>query len=206
MTGRDAVALRGPDGHDLSTFPTTSFAAGVGLYRAHRTALGAWYFSAGGAGRFDLDPPRGTCYLATDTETAVRETLGSTLHTLGGADVDFAAQRSVSRLRLPTACLLADLCDRHAADFGITREIHTITPYTVTRAWAEAFDAVSDGLLYQSRFTTVAQANALAVFDDAGPKSWPADTTPIPFLTAARAAGITILPPPRRVTIVPPPT
>ncbi|MGK2321149.1 RES family NAD+ phosphorylase [Gordonia rhizosphera] len=205
MSRRDSVALRVPDGRDLSGFPITVAGKDTDLYRAHRNGRGAWYFSASGAGRFDLEDPRGTCYLAIDLETAVREALGATLHALGAVDADFAVERSVSRLRLPRDRVLADLCHRRAVDFGVTREIHALTPYMIPRAWAGALDAMCDGLRYQSRFSTVPTANALAVFDDAGSKSWPADNAPTSFTVAARDAGIAVLHAPNRVTIVPPP-
>lgn len=206
MSGRDKVALRTPDGRDLSSFPTVTVPAHAQLYRGHRATRGAWYFSAGTAGRFDLDAPRGTCYLATDPETAVREVVGAVLHSLGGVDAEFAAQRAISRLHLPAARNVANLCDKRAADFGVTREIHTLTPYDTTRAWARALDTITDGVQYESRFTTAPPANALALFDTAGPKKWRDDTTPLPFTVAARDAGITILRPPHRVTIIEPPT
>ncbi|SKY45329.1 hypothetical protein RND64_19880 [Gordonia sp. w5E2] len=76
MSSRESVALREPGGRDLSSFPTVSIPTSAQLYRGHRTANGAWFFSNGGAGRFDLDAPRGTCYLGVDPDTAVREVLG----------------------------------------------------------------------------------------------------------------------------------
>lgn len=205
MSSRESVALREPGGRDLSSFPTVSIPASTQLYRGHRTANGAWFFSNEGAGRFDLDAPRGTCYLGVDPDTAVREVLGPTLHNLGGVDEEFAAQRVISQLHLPDTRTVANLCDKRAADYAVTREIHTITPYDKTRAWARALDAIADGVQYESRFTTAAHANAVAIFDAAGPKSWPADAKPIPFSAAARDVGIAVLPPPRKVTIVQPP-
>ena len=76
MSSRESVALREPGGRDLSSFPTVSIPTSAQLYRGHRTANGAWFFSNGGAGRYDHDAPRGTGYLGVDPDTAVREVLG----------------------------------------------------------------------------------------------------------------------------------
>ena len=46
------------------------------LYRIHSATLGVAWFSSSGKGRFDLEIPRGTCYLATDRPPAVLEVLG----------------------------------------------------------------------------------------------------------------------------------
>lgn len=48
------------------------------LYRAHHRGFGAWWFASDRQGRFNLDSPCGTCYLAIDEETALRERLGPT--------------------------------------------------------------------------------------------------------------------------------
>ncbi|ABG99767.1 hypothetical protein RHA1_ro08723 (plasmid) [Rhodococcus jostii RHA1] len=44
--------------------------------RGHRVSNGPWWFSSSGGGRFDLSAPRGTCYVAFDEATAIRETVG----------------------------------------------------------------------------------------------------------------------------------
>ena len=202
---RDQVALQPPGARALAGFPLVTIAPDTEVFRGHRRTLGPWFFSGSGAGRFDLDGGRGTCYLAVDAATAVREVLGAALHQLGFVSTAFAAERVISRLRLPTAREVADLCDGRAAEYGVTREIHTLTPYDTTRAWATALDAIAGGVRYASRFTTGPAANALAVFDTAGPASWPPDSAPVPFAMAARHAGLTVAGPPRTVTIVQPP-
>lgn len=202
---RDQVALQPPGARTLAGFPLVSITPDTEVFRGHRRPLGPWFFSGSGAGRFDLDDGRGTCYLAVDAATAVREVLGPTLHQLGFVPAAFAADRAVSRLQLPTAREVADLCDGRAAEYGVTREIHTLTPDETTRAWATALDAIAGGVRYASRFTTTPAANALAVFDTAGPASWPPDPAPVPFAVAARDAGITVAGAPRTVTILRPP-
>ncbi|HEY3140297.1 MAG TPA: hypothetical protein VGJ86_04170, partial [Acidimicrobiales bacterium] len=43
------------------------------LVRVCRRGRDTWWFSSDGSGRFDLAPPHGTCYLATDPIGALRE-------------------------------------------------------------------------------------------------------------------------------------
>jgi hypothetical protein len=205
---RDTPALPALGRRDLAGFPAFRLAATRALHRAHRAAAGPWWFSSSGGGRFDLDAPRGTCYLAFDACTAVRETAGETLVRLGWVSADFARERVVSRLTVPKGRSLADICHEAAAGFGVTREIATLTPYALTRQWAQALaDAPGSfgGLRYQSRFTTAARATAVALFDAAGQAPWPADPHPEGFAAAARACGIRVAPPVRTVRIVPPP-
>lgn len=49
---------------DLTGFPAA--AAPKRLVRVCRAENGTWWFSSDGSGRFDLDPPEGTCYFAAD--------------------------------------------------------------------------------------------------------------------------------------------
>lgn len=64
-----ALTLGAPG--DLSGFPAVPPPAR--LVRVCRAARATWWFSADGSGRFDLNPPEGTCYLATDAYAAIRE-------------------------------------------------------------------------------------------------------------------------------------
>lgn len=115
-----------------------------------------------------------------------------------------ANERVISRLHLPEDRQAANLCAETAANFGVTREIHTHVPYDIPQAWARALDDVADGILYQSRFTTAATVNALAIFDTAGPADWPADPAPTPLAILAGEAGMTVAETPHTVTIVSP--
>ncbi|MFZ2527676.1 MAG: hypothetical protein WAX14_08495 [Rhodococcus sp. (in: high G+C Gram-positive bacteria)] len=67
-----------------------------------------------------MTPPRGTCYLAFDERTAIRETVGEALATTGVISADFAADRQLSILALPHDHPVADTCAEQAADFGLT--------------------------------------------------------------------------------------
>ncbi|CAM3107998.1 RES family NAD+ phosphorylase [Prescottella defluvii] len=203
---REVVALGVPGSRALTGFPIWSLTTRRRLLRGHRTANGAWWFASSGRGRFDLDDPDGTCYVAFDERTAIRETVGEVLAAVGIVTHEFAAERSLSTLRVPARRQLADTCAETAADFGLTRELCTVTPYDVPRQWATALAAQSDGIRYQSRFTTGPSANAAALFGPAGARTdWPADDDPEPFATAARRCGFTVGSVPRTVRIVEPP-
>ena len=202
---RDDIALRTPGPRPLTGFPDWRLTGRKQVARGHRTAHGPWWFSSSGGGRFDLPAPRGTCYVAFDVRTAIRETVGEALATLGVISNAFAAERSLSTLRVPGIHVLADTCAESAAEFGLTRELCSMTPYDVPHAWAVAFDAEFDGIRYQTRFTTGATANAAAVFGPAGEAPWPVDPRPEPFAVAAKRCGIVVQPLPRSVRIVDPP-
>jgi len=200
---RERIALAEPGARPLDGFPDWPLTARRRLLRGHKTANGPWWFASTGGGRFDLDAPRGTCYVAFDDRTAIRETVGEVLTSGGVITAEFAAERSMSTLRVPTRRRLADTCAESAADFGLTRELCTLTPYELPRRWAAALADPFDGLRYQTRFTTGSGANAAALFGDAGARDdWPVDATPEPFGVAARRCGFTVGAVPRTVRII----
>lgn len=59
------------DPGDLRGFPATSPPSR--LVRVCRAGSSTCWYSSDGSGRFDLRPPEGTCYLATDAYAAIRE-------------------------------------------------------------------------------------------------------------------------------------
>ena len=205
MSDRDTLAL-GPPTRPLHEFPGCDLTSEQTLYRGHRTGNGPWWFSSDGSGRFDLTPPRGTCYLAYDELTAIRETVGAPLASTGVISDVFAAERQISTLAVPHDHRLADTCVDTAADFGLTRELVTMTPYAVPQEWAAGFAATFAGLRYQSRFTTGTIPNAAGLFGEAGEADWPTDPKPEPLAAAARRCGLRVVGPPRSVRIVAPPT
>ncbi|SFA45007.1 RES domain-containing protein [Rhodococcoides kroppenstedtii] len=205
MTGRDQVALA-PPSRPLDGFPSCELTAAQVLHRGHRVSNGPWWFSSSGGGRFDLTPPRGTCYLAYDEVTAIRETVGAPLAASGVISAEFAAERQLSALAVPHGHHLADTSSAEAANYGITRELVSMTPYAVPQEWASTFDATFDGLQYQTRFTTGPTPNAVALFSGAGESPWPVDLDPEPLTTAARRHGIAVASAPRSVRVVLPPT
>lgn len=66
------AGLSDPSG-SLTGFPTVSFGASRVFYRAVTRGRTPWWFGSDGSQRFDLSHPRGTCYVATDVATAIRE-------------------------------------------------------------------------------------------------------------------------------------
>lgn len=203
---REVIALGPPDNRYLAGFPTWSLTTRRQLWRGHRAGNGPWWFASSGRGRFDLGEPRGTCYVAFDERTAIRETVGEVLAGSGVISHDFADERVLSRLRIPARRTLADTCAEEAATYGLTRELCTVTPYDIPQQWASALAGSCDGLRYQSRFTTGTTANAAALFDAAGVREdWAVDDAPEPFAAAARRYGFTVGSVPRTVRIVQPP-
>lgn len=202
--GRRRLGLRKPP-VDITGFPVHLLRKGKVLFRAHRTGLGPWWFASDEGGRFNLDPPAGTCYLAEDEETALRERLGPDITAGGIVSLNWADETVVSRLSVQRGGRLAHTCHDDGPRFGLTREIATYTgaKYNLTRRWAQKFhEAGLRGVLYESRFTTVAQPNAYAVFDDAGPNnSWPADPRPLSGREACNRAGLKVVSPPSRGSV-----
>jgi hypothetical protein len=132
--------------------------------------FGPWWFSSDGAGRFDLAPPRGTCYLADDEMGALLEVLGP----VAVVSADWAKRFSVWQLGLPDQCSAADTTVRAARGFGVTAELATVTPYDLPQRWAAAFAAAGyQGVRYRVRHDP-GGSRALALFGAAGErKRWP---------------------------------
>ena len=205
---RRSVALQGPP-LVLLGFPRWRLRPSRHLYRAHTSGYAPWWFASDRGGRFNLPAPHGTCYLATDARTALRERFGHALVAQGVVSENAAATTVVSRLRVPSGHWLADTCSEKAEDFGQTREIGTIDQYDIPRQWAIAFHVDGyGGIRYQTRFTTSPAPNAVALFADAGEQPWPLDPAPTDGHTACRDAGLTIArrPTRRRLRIVTPPS
>ncbi|WP_448073902.1 RES family NAD+ phosphorylase [Georgenia yuyongxinii] len=197
-----------PEPTDITGFPRRTVPAGETVYRSHgeRNADGTprspWWFASAPAdpdngGRFDLPTPNGTCYVAFDPTTALRERFGEELMELGvlsGEDVDATA---VSRLTLQDDVAAADTGDERAANW-ITRELIAIDGYALTQRWAAAFARDGhEGVLYESRFTTVTETPPPAPFGPAGGRDWPVDGTEDVRAVLGKA-GIKVANPPRR--------
>ncbi|MGO8767649.1 MAG: RES family NAD+ phosphorylase [Mycobacterium sp.] len=179
------------------------------LYRAHTVNKSPWWFSSDLSGRFDLIQPNGTCYLATDMATALRERFGHDLVRQGVVTFEAAARTQVSELRVPVPRWLAHTCARNAVEFGMTREIGTCPAYDIPQAWASAFFGTGKhaGIRYQTRFTTGSAPNAVALFDEARQRSWSTDPHALGGVQACAQAGIKVAHPPtrRQVWLVQPP-
>jgi hypothetical protein len=208
MTARERTAL-GPPPASLAGFPAYSVGVETDLFRAHASDLGPWWFGNDGSGRFDVATPRGTCYLALDPLSALRERLGPVLGGSQAVPESLLEESVVSRLRLPVGRAVADAQDRGAAAFGVTREIESTVPYAVPQAWARAFDEAGfGGVRYGPRFTP-GDSSALALFGTEGSADWPVDPDPVPAqqvpggpasLPTPRRADLTVVRPPRTRT------
>ena len=204
MTSRERTAL-GPPPASLAGFPAYLVDTETDLFRAHGVDLGPWWFGNDGSGRFDLSPPRGTCYVALDPLSALRERLGPVLGGSQAVPESLLEASVVSRLRLTAPREVADVQDGRAAPFGVTRELESMVPYAVPHAWARAFDqAGSGGVKYGPRFTP-GDTSAVALFHAEGAADWPVDPDPVPAQQVSGAP--TPLPTPRRadLTVVRPP-
>lgn len=208
MTSRQRQAQGLPPA-TLEQFPAQEVGDGTDLFRAHLAELGPWWFGSDGGGRFDLPAPAGTCYVALDAESAVRERLGPVLGGRSALPDSALTDVVVSRLRLPQARRVANLQARAAARFGVTRELETMVPYAVPQAWARAFAAAGlEGVRYGPRFTP-GDCSAVALFGPAGQADWDRDAAPVPATQACpelvtwqapRRADLTVVRPPRTRT------
>lgn len=143
------------------------------MYRAVRRGQGPWWFSSDGSGRFDLEAPEGTCYLATSAVAALLEVLGPELAAARAVGADLLAEREVRELRLPRRVRLADTTSRRAVAFGVTAELTTIVPYDLPRAWARALAALGfDGMRSSVRHDPESRPEGVALFGPAGERRW----------------------------------
>lgn len=205
MTARERTAL-GPPPASLAGFPAYLVDTDADLFRAHGRELGPWWFGSDGSGRFDLPSPRGTCYVALDPLSALRERLGPVLGGSSAVPESLLEASVVSRLRLPQPREVADAQDRGAAAFGVTRELESTVPYAVPQAWARAFDGAGlGGVRYGPRFTP-GRSSAVALFGAEGAADWPRDPDPVPAqqvpgaprsLSTPRRDDLTVVRPPR---------
>ncbi len=192
MTDRQRTALRPPP-PAIGAFPKWRLTPSRVLLRAHTAGLSPWWFSSDLSGRFDLAPPHGTCYLATDVDTALRERFGHALVDQGVVTFDAATRTRISRLHPPQGRWLANVCHAGAAHFGVTRELGTCADYRLPQAWAAGFrDSGLSGVRYQTRFTTGPRPNAVALFGAAGQQDWAVDDAAVTGVQACQQAGIQV--------------
>jgi hypothetical protein len=112
------VSPLGPPPGDLAGFPARDVPAGYPLFRIHRRGRAPWCFSHDRSGRFDLSPPRGTCYLAEEPLGAFVEVFRTT------ALVSEVRARRLSVLRLDRPLVLANCTSRRVRAFDVTAAIH----------------------------------------------------------------------------------
>lgn len=208
MTPRRDVTTQGPPApaQDLTAFPDKKLEVGRRWFRQH--CLPPWYFDSGPKGRFNLDAPRGTCYLASSEEAAAREHIGPEMLRAGVVPAQLLHGRFVSELLLPHSIRVAHLQDRRGLAFGVAgNELCHMSPYDVPRAWARAFDAAGfDGIWHTLRYSTTSP-RGLSLFGSAGPAPYPEDPHPRSLRAVVESMHVTVLdtPPSSALTIVPPP-
>lgn len=188
-----------PLGHppaDLSGFPRHQLRTSHVLYEIHPFGRSAWWFSSDGSGRFDVQRPRGTCYLAEDPLGSFVEVLRD-VGTVDQADV---VARRLSSLSVPMNMVLADCTSARARSFGVTAAIHSTEDYAKTHRWARAFATAGfAGIRYLVSHDPSQRLVGVALFGDAGERAWLHEETPIPpdlILAARDRFGIIVLPAP----------
>ena len=160
------------------------------LVRACRRANTTWWFSSDGSGRFDLEPPEGTCYFATDAFAALREASRG-----GPVTPEWARHRELRTVAPPDPeARLAATTRARAAGFGVTTELVTIIPYGLPRRWATAFRRSGfDGIRHQTRHDPRARPSGVSLFGAAGDPGWPSGARQEVTRKALRLAGVAVL-------------
>lgn len=176
---------------DLRGFPSTSPPSE--LVRVCRATSGTWWFSSDGSGRFDLQAPEGTCYLATDAYAAIREATR-----LGPVSSDWVTGREVRRAAPPDPhARLAATTRKAAGKHGTTTELVTLVPYDLPRRWAAAFRAHGfEGIRHQLRHDHRARPSGVSLFGTAGASTLDDGTRTSLTTDAVEAAGVPVHPPP----------
>ncbi|HVA43299.1 MAG TPA: RES domain-containing protein [Acidimicrobiales bacterium] len=170
------------------------------LVRVCRRGMLPWWFSSDGSGRFDLEAPNGTCYLATDAFGAVREASRA-----GPVTPAWVAQRDIHSLAPPDLqARLAAATRAGAGAYGLTKELVTILPYDQSRRWAAAFHRQGfAGIRHELRHDPRARPSGVALFGPAGGASWPGNARALTEGDVV-SAGVPVLPvpPSAAVTII----
>lgn len=204
---REVVAQRPPaDDALLEDFPAEALSPARVLARAHSTGNDAGYYSSSLGGRFDLPAPRGTLYAADDIAGALRERLGIVIRQ-GRVSSSDAHGTRVTKFTTRGGQFAA-VSVPEAANFEVTSELTSMTPYVVPQAWASAIErAAFDGIRYSPRFTP-GPPTAWAIFGKSGAGSCGTQVEILDGVSACAEAGLQVLPnPPKRtdITVLAPP-
>lgn len=180
---------------DLTGFPASR--SPERLHRVCRMDNSTWWFSSDMSGRFDLRPPEGTCYFATDAYGAIREA-----SRLGPVTPVWVSARELCVVSGPARARLAATTRQAAGRFGITNELVTMVPYALPQQWAAAFRAHGfDGIRHMLRHDPRARPTGVALFGRAGAgrRSNGARKTLMP--RAVEVAGVRVIPPPHSAVL-----
>ncbi len=172
-SARERISLEAPP-TDVATLAIGPSIGGTeSLVRCTRSVFDSpWYFSADGSGRFDLEDPEGTCYLASDIVGALRETLGPDYMRGNLVAESFFINRTLWEL-LPRSTGLTDhianLLDDGWNFIGLTNEIFDISSYILPRAWADCFRRAGwEGIRVRLRHLLSSERYGVALFGPAG--------------------------------------
>jgi RES domain-containing protein len=184
---------------ELGRFPRRTLRGDRTIYRLHRSASGAWWFSSDGTGRFDpVGTDRGACYLAEQPLGAWIEVFRKRM-LLSEAEI---AERSLFTVVIGRDLRLADLTSRRALQFGVTASLGADEDYDPSQAFAAAaVDAGFAGIRYHVRHDPAQRLHGIALFGAPGADpDWPAgDDIPIPDELRAEAQatfGYRVIPSP----------
>lgn len=183
-------------GADLAGFPTRTVTAGTQWHREHG-AHGPWYFASGPGGRFNLDEPHGTLYLANRPEAAARERVGPDHVQHGLIPRGVVQNRWVSDLLLQETVRAAQVNHDDAPDHRVVPELVVMRPYDTPRAWARAFFDAGLGGVWGALRHSSGTCRGLSVFGTSGAHDWPVDPRPTPLSVVLDGmAGLTVVSPP----------
>ncbi len=187
----------------LDGFPRRTLRGDHTIYRIHRSAKAAWWFSSDGSGRFDpVGTGKGGCYLAERPLSAWIEVFRKQM-LLSQVGI---TERSLFSVSLGRDLRLANLTSRRVLEFGVTASLGANEDYSDSQALAiQAVAGGFDGIRYLMRHDPAQRLYGLALFANAGAPdpadpSWPeGDNEDIPselITESATTFGYRVLPPP----------
>jgi hypothetical protein len=163
----------------------------------HHNRHGPWWFSSDRSGRFDLDPPNGTCYLAEAAVGALIEHFDG-ISVIPQEDLD---ERRISIFSPRGSLRLADCTSPRIRRFGADLAVSAGSDYVRTQRFAAWFhDGGFDGVHYFLRNDPTATLIGIALFGPYGEQDQPVlSTSPVDEATleiAAHTFGIEVVPRP----------
>lgn len=181
----------------------------VGTHPVSGEARGFGWFADDEGGRFNLEAPRGTCYLARSRCAAAWEACGPTLAAAPALEAAFAHSRWLWSVTTTDVLVLARLRGPGANAYGVTGELDqgAFPSYAIPRAWAARFDELRfDGISYEARHATGCEdPGAVAVFDRGGEHDGRLRAVDSPVRLTFVAADIGIALAPSSTASAPPP-
>lgn len=179
-------------GQDLADFRAELLPEGQLVHRSHRPDLGPCHFNGAPTFRFNLLNGRGTCYVADDVGTAVREKVREQILVQGVLPASMANAFVVSTIRMGRSFSCAAIGSPDALTHRVTRMLATMDDYDIPQQWAAAFDAAGfDGIRYGSSFTNGAET-AWALFDEEGEHPFGEALDSLSGADACAAVGIEV--------------